>query len=135
MTRADELRQRYLSEAVQTSTPAGRLTMLFDALELDLLKADRAFDSADMKMISDCLIHAQDILQLLRSTIDTTSWAPAARIQALYDYLYTELVKANLEKDRSRVAAAAPHISQLAAAWRQAAQQVDAPAGQPATVG
>ncbi len=42
--RAQELRSRYLSEAVQTATPAGRLVMLYDALELDLLRADQAFE-------------------------------------------------------------------------------------------
>jgi len=33
--RVEEMRLRCLTEAIETSTPASRLTMLFDALELD----------------------------------------------------------------------------------------------------
>ena len=124
--KAQEMRSRYLQEAVETASPAVRLTMLFDALESDLARADKGFEDRDIKTISDRLIHAQDILLLLRGTIDTDTWEPAARIQALYDYLYSELVMANLEKDRSRAAAVAPHVAQLAGAWRQAAMAAEA---------
>src|ERR1700683_3701400 len=103
--RAAEMRRRYLTEAVQTASPAVRLTMLFDTLELDLARADKAFsEGSDLKTISDHLIHAQNILVALRDTIDLDAWEAAGRLQALYDHLYTELVKANLDKDRSRAA-------------------------------
>lgn len=128
--RAFEMRQRYLAEAVQTATPATRLTMLFDSLELDLAKADKAFaEGRDLKAISDPLIHAQNILFALRETIDTGAWEAAGRLQALYDHLHNELVKANLDKERSRAAEVATHVSRLAAAWREAAGQVAAPVG------
>lgn len=121
--RAEEMKIRYLTEAIETASPAVRLTMLFDALELDLAKADKGFsEQADLKTISDLLIHAQEIVSLLRDSIDTSVWEPAARIQALYDFLYRELVMANLEKDRARTAAVAGHVRQLAAAWREAAR-------------
>ena len=121
--RAEEMKIRYLTEAIETATPAVRLTMLFDALELDLAKTDKGFaEQADLKTISDLLIHAQEIVALLRDSIDTSTWEPAARIKALYDFLYRELVMANLEKDRARTAAVADHVRQLAAAWREAAR-------------
>lgn len=120
--RVEELRIRYLTEAIETASPAMRLTMLFDALEQDLARADRGFaEGIDLKRLSDLLIHAQEILALLRDTMDVSVWEPAARIQALYDHLYTELVMANLEKDRDRVAEVAVHVAQLAVAWREAA--------------
>lgn len=127
--RAEELRVRYLTEAIETATPAARLTMLFDSLQMDLARADRGFaDGAELKTISDLLIHAQEILALLRDTMDTSTWEPAARIKALYAYLYGELVMANLEKDRSRTAAVAGHVAQLADAWREAARQAESAA-------
>lgn len=125
--RAEELRVRYLTEAIETATPAGRLTMLLDSLEMDLGRADKAFaDGAPPKQVSDLLIHAQDILALLRDTIDVAAWPPAARLQALYHHLYSELVKANMDKDRGRAAEVAGHVRQLAAAWREAAQKAEA---------
>ena len=128
--RAEELRIRYLTEAIETATPAGRLTMLFDALEMDLARADKAFaEAADLKSLSDLLIHAQEILALLRDSMDVSVWEPAARIRALYDHLYSELVMANLEKDRARTADVAGHVGQLAAAWREAAAASEAATG------
>lgn len=128
--RAEEMRQRYLAEAVQTATPAVRLTMLFDALEMFLMKADKAFaDGTDLKAISDPLIYAQDILLVLRETIDVNAWEAAGRLQALYDHLYNELVQANLLKERSRSAAVLTQVSRLAVAWREAANQVAQPVG------
>ena len=129
--RAQELRSRYLTEAVQTATPAGRLVMLYDALELDLLRADQAFEvGTDLKEISDRLIHAQEIILTLRETVNPEVWDGAPRLIALYDYLNAELLGANLDKDRKRATNVADHVRQLATAWRQAASQVDgAPAG------
>lgn len=124
--RAEELRIRYLTEAIETASPAVRLTMLFDSLEQDLARADRGFaDGTDLKTLSDLLIHAQEILALLRDTLDVSTWEPASRIRALYDHLYNELVMANLEKDRARTAGVAVHVAQLAAAWREAAASAD----------
>ena len=124
--RAEEMRLRYLTEAIETSTPASRLTMLLDALEMDLARADRAFaERCEPKAVSDLLIHAQDIILALRDTLDTSTWEPAERLGALYDHLYTELVGANLDKDRLRAAAVASHVAELANAWRKAAQSVE----------
>jgi flagellar secretion chaperone FliS len=124
--RAQELRSRYLTEAVQTATPAGRLVMLYDQLELDLLRADQAFEvGTDLKEISDRLIHAQEIILTLRETVNPDVWDGAPRLIALYDYLNAELLGANLDKDRQRAANVADHVRQLATAWRQAASQVD----------
>ena len=125
--KAEEMRVRYLTEAIETSTPASRLTMLLDALDMALFRADRALgaEPRDIKAISDLLIHAQDILFTLRETLDVSAWEPAGHLQALYDFLYNELVTANLEKDRRRVVSVLAHVSQLAAAWRQAAQSTE----------
>jgi flagellar secretion chaperone FliS len=123
--RAEGLRVRYLTEAIETSTPVGRLTMLWDALEMDLAKADRAFEARDIKGTSDALIHAQDILVVLRDTIDVSVWEAGARLQLLYHHFWAELVKANLDKDRDRAAEVATQVSRLAAAWRAAAVTVE----------
>ena len=132
--RAEEMRVRYLTEAIQTSTPASRLTMLFDALEMDLARADKGFEAKDIKETSDRLIHAQDILVVLRDTMDVSVWEPAARLQALYHHFWVELVQANLDKDRARAAQVAGQVSKLAAAWREAAVTAEGAAVKPGHV-
>lgn len=121
ITNPSELRKRYLAEAIQTATPAMRLVMLFDALDLDLRRADAAFDGQDLKAISDNLIHAQEILLTLRDTLRTDLWDAGESLRALYDLFHTELLGANLDKDRARAARVAVLVARLAEAWRSAA--------------
>ena len=117
------VRLRYLAEAIDTASPAVRLTMLFDRLDLDLRSADAAFASGAIKDVSDKLIHAQEIVLTLRDTLDPDSWEGAPRLAALYDHLHGELVGANIGKDRKRAAAAEGFLHQIGQAWRSAALQ------------
>jgi len=121
---ADKLRRRYLADAIETAPPAVRLTMLYDALELDLARADAAFEAGDLQTINDKLVHAQEIILTLRDTMKPELWEGAPRIIALHNYFLGELLHANLEKDRARAAAAATLIGQLGNAWRQAAESL-----------
>ena len=123
----EKLRERYLAEAIETAQPAVRLTMLFDALELDLRRADAAFDTNDLKAINDNLVHAQAIILTLRDTIKPELWDGAPRLIALYDFYLAELLRANLDKDRQRAANVAALISQIGGAWRKAAERVTSP--------
>jgi len=118
------MRRHYLAHAIETASPALRLTMLYDALELDLLRADNAFESGDLKSINDNLVHAQEIILCLRDTIQPERWEAARQMIALHNFFLAELLGANLNKDRERAAAVAKLIGRIADAWRQAAETV-----------
>lgn len=122
--RAEELKVRYLTEAIVTASPAIRLTMLYDRMVIDLHRADEGFGVGDLKMVSDNLCHTQEILLALRSTLRPDLWEGANSLGALYTFLHQELVLANLEKDRDRARKVADMIAELAQAWRQASQAV-----------
>lgn len=127
---AAKLRERYLADAIETAQPAVRLMMLYDALELDLRRADDAFENDDLKAINDNLVHAQAIILTLRDTLKTELWDGAPRLIALYDFFLAELLASNLQKDRQRAAAVAVLIGRVGEAWRKAAETVsvaDAP--------
>ena len=117
------LQNRYLAEAIETATPAARLGMLLDRLELDLQRADTAFDTGDLSIINEQLVHAQEILLTLASTLQLDAWDGAPRLAGLYHFLHGELVAANMAKDRPRLAGAIPLVKQLADSWRAATAQ------------
>ena len=70
-TKAEEMKRRYLREAVITASPATRLNMLFDKMVLELELVDGAFERDDYKDINDRLCRVQDILLALRGTLRT----------------------------------------------------------------
>lgn len=113
--------QRYLSEAVETASPAARLVMLYDRLVLDLTRAETACANGSVVEAHTNLIHAQQIVGVLAETLDRTVWSGAQTLYDLYDYLYRELISANLTKSAIQVANAITIVRPLAAAWHEAA--------------
>ena len=123
-SQAAKIQQRYLADAIETAAPAVRLTMLYDALELDLCRADGALETDDLKAINDSLVHAQEIILTLRDTMKPELWDGAPRLIALYDFFLSELLGANLTKDRQRASSVSVLIRRVGDAWRQAAETV-----------
>jgi flagellar secretion chaperone FliS len=121
--KAEEMKRRYLREAVITATPAARLNMLFDKMVFELSQADNGFEREDLKAVNDGLCHAQDILLALRGTLRTDIWDGATDLSQLYFALYKELLEANMKKDRAQAQRVLRVVSDLAGAWRRAAEQ------------
>ena len=121
--KAEEMKRRYLREAVITATPAARLNMLFDKMILELGLADNGFERGDLKAVNDGLCRAQDILLALRGTLRTDLWDGANELSQLYFALYKELLEANMAKNRAQAQRVLAVVQDLAAAWRRAAEQ------------
>jgi len=118
---ARELRKRYLREAVETATPAERLVMIYDRLCVDLSRAATGFEQHDWYLVNEALVHAQNIILTLASTLDTESWPAGRELLQLYNFWHCELVRVNLEKDASGLVPVTNMVRQLAEAWRTAA--------------
>lgn len=116
-------RAAYTRDAVSTASPARLLVMLYDRLVRDLVSAESATAGGDFAKASSELIHAQQIISELRTSLDVTAWDGAAGLADLYGFLYTELVSANMGKDAGRIAACREIVEPLRDAWRQAALQ------------
>lgn len=114
-----ELEQRYLATYVMTASPERRLLMLFSRLQIDLQSAAEAFVELDYKRINDSLVHAQQILFALRDPLDT-NLELGRNLRSLYTFCVDRLVKANIEKDSSLLAAVADVIYRIADANEQA---------------
>jgi flagellar protein FliS len=71
-------RNAYLGNSVQTASPARLLVMLCDRLVLDLQRGRDAQAAGVREEANSQLLHAQDILIELRSSLDTKAWAHPA---------------------------------------------------------
>ena len=118
---APNLRDRYLQDSINTASPAKLLVLLYDRLVLDLHHAEEAMRGGDRDAGSEAVLHAQEIVLELRTTLEVDSWAGAAGLAALYGFVLTELIGANVNQDAERVAACRTLIEPLRDAWREAA--------------
>jgi flagellar protein FliS len=118
---AAALRARYLGDTIATASPQQLLVMLYDRLALDLERAQAALFAGDRTTANDQLLHAQDIVLELRSSLKVDVWEGGPRLAALYDWLLTELMQANVKRDANRVSSCRQIVEPLRDAWRQAA--------------
>jgi flagellar secretion chaperone FliS len=118
------VRSRYMDDSVSTANPAQLLIMLYDRLVLDLSRAEAAQRAGDRAGAGQQLLHAQDIVSELASTLDVSAWDGAQQLMSVYTFLLTELMGANVAGDPERTAACRELVEPLRDAWRQAAQQV-----------
>ncbi len=120
---AQAARSRYAADSVSTASPARLLVMLYDRLLRDLVTAEEAAGKHDLATMSSELVHAQDIVLELRTSLDITAWDGARALADLYTYLHGELVTANVKKDAARIATCSTLVEPLRDAWRTAALQ------------
>jgi flagellar protein FliS len=122
------MRERYLADTIGTASPAKLLVMLYDRLVLDLTRAEQALTAGDRPTASPHLLHAQDIVLELRMSLDTEAWDGATGLAALYGFVLTELIAANVNADGARVASCRNIVEPLRDAWREAAFSLAVPA-------
>jgi flagellar protein FliS len=114
-------RETYLAASVSTASPAQLLVMLYERLSLDLQRAVAALDVDDRATAHGAILHAQDIVAELRSSLKVELWSGGPGLAAMYDWLLTELITANVRKDRDMTQACLDIVDELRAVWREAA--------------
>jgi flagellar protein FliS len=121
------MRERYLADSIATAPPAKLLVMLYDRLVLDLNRGEEALRASDRVTASNHLIHAQDIVLELRTSLKLDAWEAANGLAQLYTFVLTELIHANLNGDVKRVSDCRGLIEPLRDTWREAAMSTAAP--------
>ena len=115
------LRARYLGDTVTTASPQRLLVMLYDRLALDLERAQRDVAAGNRESAGEQLHHAQEIVIELLASLHVDAWEGGPRLAALYNWLISELVQANVKGDRNRVSSCRHVVEPLRDAWRAAA--------------
>ena len=115
------VRSTYLSNMASTASPARLLVMLYDRLGLDLERAVEAQDRGDHTAAGPHLLHAQDIVLELQTSLRIDAWDGAARLSGIYTWLHSEMVRANVRRDVAATRGCLQLVLRLADAWREAA--------------
>ena len=117
-------RSLYNRDAVLSASPARILTMLYDRLLLDLQRAEAAQRMQNHQAASPHLLHAQDIVAELMSSLRPELWDGGPGLLALYSYVTTAMISANTRRDIEKTRECIRLLEPLRAAWHQAAQNV-----------
>ena len=116
-------RTAYMDASVQTASPAKLLVMLYDRLVLDLRRALSAQLESDHAEARTQLLHAQDIVAELRSSLRTDEWEGGPALASIYGHMLAQLVDANVRRDPVPTEHCLELAAGLADTWREAAMQ------------
>lgn len=120
-------KNQYLADSVLSAPPARLLTMLYDRLLLDLGRAEAAQQAENWPVASENLLHAQAIISELSSSLKLGTWDGADGLLGLYNYTYTALVNANIQRNALLTREAIELLEPLRQAWHEAAAAIPAP--------
>ena len=114
-------RAAYMDASVATASPARLLVMLCERLVLDVTRGLEAQRTGQVQEAHHQLVHAQEIILELRSSLHVEDWEGGPALASIYDYLHTELVRANVLKDAGITEGCLSLVTDLCATWREAA--------------
>jgi flagellar secretion chaperone FliS len=123
---AASLRARYMGDSIATASPHQLLVMLYDRLALDLERAEDSLSRGEREAARGPVMHAQEIVLELRASLQVDVWDGGPRLAALYSWLVTELIQANVKGDIRRVRDCRKVVEPLRDAWREAAASLAA---------
>lgn len=108
----------YLVERVMTASPAELTSMLFDACTGAIKSAIRLQEAGDHLAATPRLLKAQDIVLELRTTLNHEAGELSRSLDALYTYVWTQLVQAGIKRDTAAARTALDVMEPIQQAWR-----------------
>ncbi|MDD3613486.1 MAG: flagellar export chaperone FliS [Caldicoprobacterales bacterium] len=111
--------QVYESNQVNTASKGRLLLMLYDGTLKFLRQASNAIEAKDVPKAHESLVKAQDIICSLMDTLNPAAGQISDNLYSLYDYIYREMVAANIHKDKEKVDMLYDMVLDLRRTWAQ----------------
>lgn len=110
----------YRQSSIETASPAELVLMLLNVCLRSMKEAIRCIEEKDYTGANEKLVRAQEITDELRGALDLTVGDLAARLNSLYCFVYSCLLKANIRKESGPVHEAMNVMTQIRDAWQEA---------------
>ena len=111
--------QIYQNNQVNTSTKEKLIIMLYDGALKFLRLSMLALNEQNIERTHHYLLRTQDILTELMSTLSFDAGEVAHNLYSLYEYMYHELMLANMEKDLGKIKNIEGMIQELRNTWAE----------------
>ena len=106
----------YQNNSIQTASPAKLTLMLYDGAIKFCNIAKDAFEENNIEKINTNVIKAEKIINELRASLDM-KYEVSQDFDRMYDYIYRNLVEANIYKDPESLEEALVQIRGMRETW------------------
>ena len=111
---------QYIKQRTATATPAQLIAMLYDGLIATLRRAAEAEASGRRAEASEQLVKGQRIVTELRCSLNFDAGALAQDLDRIYEFLWRQLIQANVKRDSLLVMRCVELVIPLRSAWGEA---------------
>ena len=113
--------ENYLKNQIESASREQLLIMFYDGAIRFINRAEVALNNEEFDQKSYCINKASAIIAELSATLDHDIGGQiAADLEALYDFMSRELIKANITNDPSHLKTVRDLLSDLGETWKQA---------------
>ncbi|MDR3331565.1 MAG: flagellar export chaperone FliS [Synergistaceae bacterium] len=118
---AQQAQDTYKINQIQMASKEQLLIITYDIGIRSCNAAEKAIDSNDMEQINVNLQRAQSVVRELMVTLNLEQGGEVAvSLMKLYDYMYYQLVDANVRKDAAQIRMVRQMLEELKATWVEA---------------
>ena len=109
-----KMQNNYLKNQVMSASPNKLIEMLLQAAIKNIKLAQLAIEKQELAKAHEHFIKTQNILLELRTSLDEKQGGEIAEgLAALYEYMYQQLIEANIKKEVVPAQAVAELLSEL----------------------
>ena len=118
-----KMQNNYLKNQVMSASPNKLIEMLLQAAIKNIKLAQLAIEKQELAKAHEHFIKTQNILLELRTSLDEKQGGEIAEgLAALYEYMYQQLIEANIKKEVVPAQAVAELLSELLESWQAITQ-------------
>jgi flagellar protein FliS len=123
--RSQDAQYTYQATQIATATKEQLLLILYDigirACRIAVSALDKESKTQDYDLAHTEILRAQDVIRELMVTLNTEKGGEMAQaLMRLYDYMYQQLVTANIKKEAKNVGAVLSMLEELKETWEEA---------------
>ncbi|MFF2018107.1 flagellar export chaperone FliS [Paenibacillus sp. NPDC058177] len=122
--------EKYRQSAVQTSTPAQLVIMLYDGAIRFVKSGVEGLNNNDFQKVNYNFGRAQTIVSELMCTLDHT-YDISKNLHSLYEYINYLLIQSNIKKTLEPAEEALDYLTDLRETWLAASKLVNGAPGNP----
>lgn len=112
----------YQGTKVSTASPAELTLMLYEGAIKFCNIAQLGFETKDYEKVNNNIIRVQNIITELRATLDF-KYATAKDFDAVYEYISSLLLQANIKKDPEMLTQALDQVREMRDLWKEIMKQ------------
>jgi flagellar protein FliS len=122
--------KNYKQMQINTASPQQLLILLYEGAIQNVRKAMQAMDNGNIPEKGNFIGKAHDIINELTASLNHEVGGDIARdLERLYNFMVTQLIKANLENDKEALTSVLKNLETLLEGWKEAVAKFQKEAG------